>query len=54
MDFCMHHYETCKRAEMENHELRTRMAVMKDTGVAPKGKDPLQSLLSGPHTPGFT
>ena len=24
MDFCMHHYETCKQAEMENHELRTR------------------------------
>lgn len=50
MDFCMHHYETCKQAEMENHELRTRLAVVRDS-VSAKGHkaDPLQTLMSRQH-----
>eukprot|EP00434_Breviolum_minutum_P029888 symbB.v1.2.026429.t1/scaffold2637.1/size74321/5 len=50
MDFCMHHYETCKQAEMENHELRTRLAVVRDS-ISAKGQkgDPLQSLMSRQH-----
>eukprot|EP00913_Durusdinium_trenchii_P024606 g23098.t1 len=51
MDFCMHHYETCKQAEMENHELRTRIAVMKDSLSAKgqKNDSSLQSLMTRQH-----
>ncbi|OLP97816.1 hypothetical protein AK812_SmicGene19805 [Symbiodinium microadriaticum] len=51
VDFCMHHYETCKQAQLENHELRTRMAVMKDTMSTKSTRNDagLQSLMSKQH-----
>ncbi|CAJ1453961.1 unnamed protein product [Effrenium voratum] len=53
VDFCTHHYEVCKQAQMENHELRARMAVMKNS-VSTKNKNnrddaPLQNLMSKQH-----
>mmetsp|Transcript_59180 Transcript_59180/g.138625 ORF Transcript_59180/g.138625 Transcript_59180/m.138625 type:complete len:651 (+) Transcript_59180:112-2064(+) len=52
VDFCLHHYDACKQAQVENHELRARMAVMKDTVSAKSGKkeDGLQTLMSKQHT----